>query len=217
MKNKIIFSLLGCILLLQCKDRPTESKSLSFYKEISVKEYEALYGIDSNDTIDSLVTTLPSIKVHDVVTSTVTVRSIAQSILAAHFGESFEHPQISFHITLINDTIWKVVSYNTRPKVVLDMRRDNAQVLRVIADSKEVSFPQGIINSPKVAAEVGLSILNGIYGEDTMREELPLWVVRYPKDWAIMGNMKGDEYYGGCAHLDLNGSDGKVLGYWHEK
>lgn len=84
-----------------------------------------------------------------------------------------------------------------------------------LPDSSIKSFPRGVVDSPQLAAEIGIAILNDIYGEDKMYGQYPFSVVECNSTWKIYGNFRC--VLGTSGYVSIARSTGMVLYYTYDK
>ena len=76
-------------------------------------------------------------------------------------------------------------------------------------------YPHGIVDTPKLAAEIGIAILFDIYG-DEMKDEYPFSVVEYKYSWSVDGCLP-PMWLGGTGYISFNKLDGMVVYFMHDK
>lgn len=82
-------------------------------------------------------------------------------------------------------------------------------------DSSVKAFRHGIVDNPKLAADIGIAVLFDIYGED-MKDEYPFVVAKCYSDWTIHGTLP-EGYFGGVGFITLTRYDGMVSFFIHER
>lgn len=84
------------------------------------------------------------------------------------------------------------------------------------ADSSLDYLSDGCIDTPQLAAYIGIAYLCDIYGAEQIKGELPFDVVEFQKSWLVEGNLpKG--HYGGVASIYIRKKDGMVIRYTHDE
>ncbi|NTW31131.1 MAG: hypothetical protein HGB12_00595 [Bacteroidetes bacterium] len=77
---------------------------------------------------------------------------------------------------------------------------------------------KGIVPDEKTAADIAYIYLKNIYGEQSIRNELPLIVFSVNSYWFIEGTFKDEGMSnGGVAEILINKTDGKVIHVSHGK
>ncbi len=78
---------------------------------------------------------------------------------------------------------------------------------------------KGYVPDAKTAIQVAKAILIAHYGENQIKQELPLRVTQKVNVWRIEGTLKkpwfGDTVMGGVAEIEISAIDGKVLNMCH--
>ncbi len=78
-------------------------------------------------------------------------------------------------------------------------------------------LPQGAIPDAKTAAKIGFAILSAIYGEETIKREIPFQITLLNnKEWCLDGTLPKN-MTGGTAFIIIQKSDGRSLNYGHYK
>lgn len=84
-----------------------------------------------------------------------------------------------------------------------------------LPDKTVTQISHGIINSPKLAAQIGSAVLADIYGEEEINMEYPFYAVEYQTVWEVLGTPPCN--YGGIGIIEIYRNDGMIIGYMHEK
>ena len=75
----------------------------------------------------------------------------------------------------------------------------------------------GAIPDAKTAAKIGFAILSAIYGEETIKREIPFQITLLNnKEWCLDGTLPKN-MTGGTAFIIIQKSDGRSLNYGHYK
>ena len=72
------------------------------------------------------------------------------------------------------------------------------------------------IDTPELAAQIGIAYLCDIYGTEQIKDEIPFNVIEFQKSWLVEGNLPKN-YYGGVASIIIRKNDGAVIRYTHEE
>lgn len=85
-----------------------------------------------------------------------------------------------------------------------------------LPDSSVLNTQGGVVSTPKVAAEIGISILQDLYGEEVVKEEIPFEVVKDFNTWNLRGTFR--KYgFGGVANIIIDRKTGMVIDFFHEE
>lgn len=84
------------------------------------------------------------------------------------------------------------------------------------SDSSLRRFGKELINTPELAAQIGICYLCDIYGKDVIKEEIPFNIVEFQHSWLMEGSLPPN-CYGGVASIYIAKKDGMVIHYMHEK
>lgn len=113
--------------------------------------------------------------------------------------------------------------YNQRVIPFIYIRGDSEPLLfksyadsLYLPDETVLRMPHGVIDTPKLAAEIGSAVLMDIYGKKEISTEYPFNVVEYQGSWTVFGSLpKGS--LGGVGVINISRADGMILLYDHGK
>lgn len=97
-------------------------------------------------------------------------------------------------------------------KISFSMEKDSL----FFSDSSLRRFGKELINTPELAAQIGICYLCDIYGKDVIKEEIPFNIVEFQHSWLLEGTLPPNSY-GGVASIYITKKDGMVIDYIHEK
>ena len=217
---KVISFIAGLLILLIIalsfnigkKDKPT------YYEVISLKEYERRTG-DHQDYYESEKAIYEREKRYfqDVVSQEKTAAYVGKVLYRLTSKKNSDIKK--YHITLVDKKVWKI-SIVGMDSLVVYIQKHDGRILRIeryiYPQYRKESYKNKLINTPELAAQIGICYLCDIYGKDVIKEEIPFNIVEFQHSWLLEGTLPPNSY-GGVASIYITKKDGMVIDYIHEK